>query len=226
LSRRTLFSYIVVAIAISILTVSSPLLLHFLSSRAAIDWSVVSQIGESYGFVSAIFSALAFGAVALSMQRQTQEAKALRAETRRATHNQLWAIGLADQDLAACFPGFYSKEPMENKQFHFINLFFWWWHSDYEAGVMTDEELRLESSALFNSQPGRQFYERHLKTREDIASFEKGPFFQIVDAQYKGALRSGPPKAWVTEGSEEQEKEGGKRHRRRLLRSLVDMLSR
>jgi hypothetical protein len=63
----TTVSITVSIIAFLILVILSPLVLRLLASSFNLNWSNLSNIGQTYGAVSALITALALGGVVISL---------------------------------------------------------------------------------------------------------------------------------------------------------------
>jgi hypothetical protein len=63
----------------------SPLALSWLDTLAGVNWSRLSEIGQTYGAASAILATLAFGGVAVSVFLQAQQIKT--------SFCSLWRVG-------------------------------------------------------------------------------------------------------------------------------------
>ena len=92
------------------LVLASPLALPVLDDVGDRDWRRLSEIGQTYGAVSAVLSALALGGVAgsLALQRQPAEldrrsAKLDRELAFRSVHTELLMFGIQNPDLLEMF---------------------------------------------------------------------------------------------------------------------------
>ena len=187
---------IVVAI---LCVVFSPFAIELASSSSSINWSKLSNIGQSYGFISAILSALALGAVAWSIRQQAVQIKSQRLETHRSTHMTLWKMAFDDPYLLACYPN-PEGTAGANKRYYYLNLHYQWWHYNFEIGLMDEASLAHNAYWLFQGEAGREYYKQHLQHRGAVrASDRNANFFSIIDGAYSRALESGPAVPFTVE---------------------------
>jgi hypothetical protein len=172
----------------------SPSIIQLYSKSVRLDWPSLATIGSAYGFSSALISALAFGAITWSIRQQTIESRAQRRETHRATHMRFWELGLKDPYLLACYP-MRREEMGVKKRYYYLNLTMWWWHYNFQTGLMNEDAVRFEAGYLFRGAAGRQYFqqlEQHISDHPRWPSSWDERFFAIVSDEYERALRSGP----------------------------------
>lgn len=178
-------------LALLALIAASPLFVQWYTHRFQLDWLTLGNAGQAYGFISAILSALAFWAIAWSIQLQTKEAGAQRLETLRATHIRMFELALNDPYLLACWPMTQEEMGKEKRQ-AYLNLLLWWWHYNFCGGLGTEEELRYEVAYLLRGEAGREFLLRNRRFRLEPQTRSSVRFFQIVDEEYDKAILTGP----------------------------------
>ena len=76
--RNIIISFLVIALTAFVLglILLSPLLLRQIATLGGVDWTKLSDIGQTYGAASAILSALAVGGVAISLFLQANQGRA------------------------------------------------------------------------------------------------------------------------------------------------------
>lgn len=72
-------------------------------SRFETDWQRLSEIGQAYGGISAILSAVAVIGVVVSLAIQSKSAVLDREQAMRTMHFDLLALALSDSDLLTAF---------------------------------------------------------------------------------------------------------------------------
>lgn len=92
----------------------SPLALRALDSGDQVDWNRLSNIGETYGAVSAVVAAVALLGVLVSLVIQSRETKAARANARRAHHVELMRMAMDDRRYMECW-GPYLTDSLQPK---------------------------------------------------------------------------------------------------------------
>jgi hypothetical protein len=178
-------------ILIVLLTISSPYLAEVIADTSDLDWQELSDVGQAFGMGSALFSALAFAAVAWSINVQVRESKAQRLETHRQIHLQLITLGLQDVQLQVAFP--LVEDTLEAQRRHqYLNIWFWWWRYNYRAGLATETELRGNFEYVFQSPPGRNYVEATRAGRPPRLDRLDVKFFGILDEEYARALETPP----------------------------------
>ena len=80
-------------------TLVSPVLLFGISRIFRGNWVAVGNIGQAYGFASAILSRLALLAVGYSLIVQQRESRVVRIENQRVQHTELLRMGIEDPTL-------------------------------------------------------------------------------------------------------------------------------
>ena len=71
------------------LVVISPIALQQLVRIHGVNWTRLSDIGQTYGAVSALLTALALGGVVVSLLYQARDVKAAREQASRTFHHEL-----------------------------------------------------------------------------------------------------------------------------------------
>src|SRR6202035_5609260 len=96
--KRTVivFALIFATVAVLALVAISPLALRQLSSIRGLNWTQLSNIGQTYGAASALLTGLALLGVAGSMIFQIRAIDVSRAESMRGQHAHLIEMALAD----------------------------------------------------------------------------------------------------------------------------------
>lgn len=173
------------------LIAASPLFVQWYTRQFQLDWLTLGNAGQAYGFISAIFSALAFGVIAWSAQLQTKETRAQRLESFRATHIRIFELALNDPYLLACWPMTQEEMGREKRQ-AYLNLLLWWWHYNFCEGLGTEPELRYEVAYLLRGEAGREFLLRNRRFRLEPQTRTSARFFQIIDEEYNKAIAAGP----------------------------------
>src|SRR4028118_310640 len=157
------------------IVVASPLLMLAVSQFHA-DWSKLSNVGQSYGFISATFSALAFIALAWSIRQQVGEAREQREEAAREMQTQILSLALSDPYLLACYAST-PEELGEKKRFYYLNLLFWWWHQLYSSNRMPNVQLRFELAQLLRGEAGREYVQKQLEFQRSMGNPLSTGFF-------------------------------------------------
>jgi Family of unknown function (DUF6082) len=181
------------------LVIISPLALQRLAGISEINWMDLSNVGQTYGAVSALLAALALGGVVISLLYQARDVKTAREQASRAVHHELLKMEMEDPFymgiLAAPWglgAGLADYDSLRRN--NFIHLWVSFWEGLYMLGDMSDSDVQSSvSTELFTSADGRRYWS---STRDAKLSYAKGRrrrFVKIVDQEYQKAVAGGPP---------------------------------
>lgn len=137
-------------------TILSPVLLLGIDHLFHANWVTVSNIGQTYGFASAILSGLALLAVAYSLIIQQRESTVARIENQRILHTELIKMAIEDPSLM----GVVLVDPAENIEVKrrrlFTNLFIQSMRISYaHSGVLSADAVRSEIDYAFRGVAAR-----------------------------------------------------------------------
>jgi hypothetical protein len=93
---RLIMVVTVLTIALLVLVVLSPLILEELGASVRINWAQLSNIGQTYGAVSALLTAMALLGVVASLFLQARDVKNSREQAWRTFHHELIRMELDD----------------------------------------------------------------------------------------------------------------------------------
>jgi Family of unknown function (DUF6082) len=171
----------------------SPLALEFIATNRQVDWTELGNVGQAYGAISAILSALALVAVSISLGLQAKESMANRRQVHRNIHMKLAEMAMNDPILMQCWgPDADKISHDESRRVQFLNLMVSFWYMQWELRDVTDERLRsMATDGLFHTDAGRSFWLDH---REQWASNSIGSrlnkFREVMDQALSAALES------------------------------------
>jgi uncharacterized protein DUF6082 len=130
------------AFVVLALVLLSPLGLGAIEDAGDRDWRRLSEIGQTYGAVSALFSVVALGGVVASLMLQARAAFLDRELAHRTIHVELLKMAIDDPDLLKVWePRGTTKLVSERRCFAYINLFVSFWEMAYDLRIRTAEEL-------------------------------------------------------------------------------------
>lgn len=178
------------------LVVLSPLALSTLDSGDETDWGRLSDIGQTYGAVSAIVAAVALLGVAVSLVIQSREASAARKNARRAHHVELMRMAMDDPRYMECWGPYLTDSFEAEGQYTYVNLVVAHWYSEYQVGEMSDALLRATAASVFSSAPGRHYW-RTAGTfwRDNYSGRKAKRFYQVLNDTYGDAITKPPSTA-------------------------------
>src|SRR2546430_1904858 len=133
----------VAAVAVAVAAVVlSPFLLGALGGFG-VNWTRLSEIGQTYGAVSAVLSALALGAVAMSVSIQARQARADQIQAVRGFHLDLVRMQLDDlPTYLPCWGPLDLPGPQAQRRHIYTGLLFSYGSMGYGVGEISEPWLR------------------------------------------------------------------------------------
>jgi len=199
-SRRTLLTIITMMAltAILVLVVLSPLALGELA-RYRNNWPLLSNIGQTYGAVSALLSSVALGGIVLSLLYQARDSKTAREQTTRSLQLELIKMQMEDPALMTAsgapwglaIPS--ASAPI--REFLYIQIWISYLYGSYIIGETSESTLRyVFANELFRSQAGRSYWEaRSAKQSMSGKNRRHNHFYRLLDDEYKKATSNNVP---------------------------------
>ncbi len=177
--------------------VGTPFLLLAISHIRHNDWAEFSSEGQTYGGLAAVFGMLALIGVAASLILQSRETAANREMTHRTIHTDLLSRALEDPKLHACWGPSLHGNAEQDRQHLYTNLIIQFWHSMFDMGKITEDQLRALSARMFTGTPGRRYW--------SIAGpFQKAHYLTDMDRKFIRILDEEHSKATVIAPVDEQ----------------------
>lgn len=148
---------LLVLVAVGLVAVS-PWALRALDIGADTDWVRLSNIGQTYGAVSAVVAAVALVGVTVSVAIQVREARANRKNAQRVLHNDLLRMAMDDPLFMDCWGPYLTESTDAERQYAYVNLVVSHWYSSYQIGELPGDRLRSTALSVFTSAPGRHYW--------------------------------------------------------------------
>jgi hypothetical protein len=193
---RTLFAALVIGATVAglILVALSPLALRSLAAVHGFRWGELSNVGQTYGAVSALLVVLGLSGVAITVFLQVRESHHARIEAIRARHYDLVRMAMEDpvymQASRALSP---LRTFDEKRQTIFINLEVQFWLMLWEFNDISESELRRYVADLLGTKVGYHDWEHNGEDRTlNAESRRQRRFFQIINQEFE---KSGAAKA-------------------------------
>jgi hypothetical protein len=181
-------SLLILIVGAGCLVLASPLALGVIDDQGSRDWGRLSEIGQTYGAVSALISVVALGGVAVSLILQLRSAQLDRAHAYRSVHLQLIEMAFDNPDLLECLGFSVASTEVDRRQNLYCNQLYLALEMGCEVGALHDERLRVSVREMLTG-PGRRWWG---ETREARAASITGRrarhVFDIVDEQWRLAL--------------------------------------
>lgn len=195
--RVRLITWILIAVATAIVIALTPLVLQA-AAPASRDWGRLSDISQTYGALSVLFSAAALVGVATSLAHQARQTEIANDEAQRASHRELVLTAINDADLVVCYePGPQRISLRTRKQLWFSNLILHHWYADYRLKRINDDALRVLLTDHFKGEAARRHWHSYADPwRRYVAALGERrsvQFAVLVDEVYTAAVAEGPP---------------------------------
>lgn len=202
-SRRTVLvaGVTVATTAFFAIVIVSPLALREFGTSAHINWSQLSDIGQTYGAVSALLTAMALAGVVASLLFQARDVRVSKEQAIRTFHHELIRMQLDDPFyMNALGAPTHMPVPADQdkvREFLYIHLWVTFWQTFYAMGMMPESQLRSACELeLFRGRPGREYWEQARSTRPLYTKDRHiQKFYRILDEEYHKAIISQPETA-------------------------------
>jgi Family of unknown function (DUF6082) len=186
-------------LAIIGLVILSPFALNELTHSGR-NWSQLSNIGQTYGAVSALLSSLALVGVVISLLYQARDSRVAHEEATRTLQHELLKIELEDPVLMTAGGAPWglpiSSDFTSIRQFLFVQMWISFLAGNYAIGESSEAGVRhIAANELFRSKAGRSYWEAVGQSQLDISRGRSKHFFQILDEEYKKVLSGKVPLA-------------------------------
>ncbi|GAA4259995.1 hypothetical protein GCM10022255_086940 [Dactylosporangium darangshiense] len=177
--------------------VASPLLLAWVSSWP-LSWPELSDVGQAYGTVSAVLSALGFCGIAISIYMQREQYRVAEQQAVRQRHFDLLTFTIHNPEYldvwGAPAPG--GQPAQYDRGLHtFSNLVVSHWYMLWRIGNFSEADLRNDAANFFRGAIGREFWTCNGATwivRPDPIARR---FLAVLNDEYAHAEHAGPPAA-------------------------------
>ena len=171
-SVRTVF---LVALVVLLLIFVSPLAPMSVASYRGVDWSVASDIGQSYGAISAILAGLALLGVVGSVAMQSRQTKIQAQYSARQMHFEITREAWQNPEFLETLGNFSRWERKNLRQHSFINIYLMYLRMGVQSGEVSLSELEEIATEIFATEPGKRYWrqaEKYLAIHGDRDIFE------------------------------------------------------
>lgn len=174
----------------------SPIFLEQLGKLTAADWSRLSEIGQTYGAVSAVLAAVAVGGVVVSLLLQARQTRAGQVQVLRQFHLELMQMELDNPTLYLPCWGPLDVPTSQGKQQHiYTNLIVSYQWMSYDLDAAPELDIRGALATMFQGEIGRRYwgYARPYWARWAELGSRSRQFLRLIDEEYQNAVAAGPP---------------------------------
>ncbi|WP_235037255.1 DUF6082 family protein [Actinomadura sp. K4S16] len=200
ISSRQILAWTLAFSILFILVFLSPLALLALSGTFNANWTRISEIGQAYGGISALVSAIALCGLVVSLLLQIRSYRDNRKTVQRSGHLEL--IRMAMENPRAILPvwgysGIRVRDRTDEqwRQFLFITSNFKHCQQGFLSGEFSERVIRDElCQSAFQTEIGREWWQVARSTWEaDAMRDEKRrQMFEIIDSEYREAMEMPP----------------------------------
>jgi hypothetical protein len=193
-SRRRAASRAAFLVAVLLLVLTSIGIVAFspwmlrLASDDTLDWTRLSDIGQTYGAISAVVAAVALLGVVTSLVIQRKEAKAARINAQRDRHVELMRMAMEEPRYMECLGPYLTESFAAESQFTYVNLLIAQLHAQFELGDLDEGRLAANAAALFAGRPGRRYWQASATFwRENYPGRKARRFHHVLEEAYRRA---------------------------------------
>ena len=147
--KRTIFiasATTAAAAALLLVVIFSPLALREFGNSTQTNWSQLSSIGQTYGAISALLTAMALIGVVASLLFQAREVRLAKEQAIRTFHHELIRMQLDDPLYMAALGAPWDMpippEYDQIREFLYIHMWVSFWQTFYVMGMMPEDQLR------------------------------------------------------------------------------------
>jgi hypothetical protein len=191
---RILFPVTVVGVTVVglILVTLSPLALRFLAALHGFHWEQLSNVGQTYGAVSALLVVLGLSGVAVTVFLQVRESRHARIEAIRTRHYDLMRLAMGDKIYTGASRALSSSRTFNERRLAiFINLEIQFWLMLWEFNEMSESELRLYIVDLLGTRAGYRHWEVHGRDRSmNVSNRRQRRFVQIINEEFQQFMKA------------------------------------
>jgi Family of unknown function (DUF6082) len=164
------------------------------------DWAQLSNIGQTYGAVSALLTPLALGGVVASLLYQARDSRNALEQTTRTLQFELIRMELDDPSLMTALGAPWDlaipSDSVSIREYLYVQMWVSFWGGNYTNGGMPESAIRhFAAHELFRSRAGRAYWAAVGKLQIAHSKGALNQFFRFLDDEYEKALATGSPVA-------------------------------
>jgi hypothetical protein len=173
----------VVALVLIAVIVASPLLTYGLSSYG-FNWTVLSNVGQSYGPIATILSGVALIGVVATVNLQSRQTRVLAEQAIRQMQLELMREAWRDPDLLSALEVVPDGQGQKARQHAFLNTYFMYLRMGLMSGHISESEIEEISARCFSTSPGALYWQRG---EEYLRRHFEDDFVKALDRGYARA---------------------------------------
>jgi len=125
--------------------------LAFAAGRGSVTWPQLADIGNAYGGVAAIISALALVGITASLLLQWRQTRLSLLFALREHHFELMKLGLEQPGLLTF--GAEAEHSQELRAVRYANMWVAFWALEWDLNIRSEAQLRVAVAPLFQFNP-------------------------------------------------------------------------
>jgi hypothetical protein len=217
---------LIIAISMLVLVAISPLALREIARLPGMNWMRLSNIGQTYGGVSALLTALALGGVVISLLYQARDVRTAREVAGRTFQHELLKMELEDplymEAIGAPWQTQIASDYDSLRKYNFVHMWVSYWAGRYMLHEMSETEVQSAAAReLFNGRAGRDYWSAIRTTLLQSSKGKTLRFAKILDEEYHKAEAGGPPSGGISFASNTPTRGQGVGNENRLAQAGV-----
>ncbi|MEV6033978.1 DUF6082 family protein [Nonomuraea sp. NPDC052116] len=182
-------------LAVLVVLLASPFALGRLAGATGVDWASLADVGDAYGSVVALLTAVSLLVLAVSVAFQARTARISSETAVRMLHMEMMRFTIEDPSLlqmeGAEWDGT-AEASEEMRRWAFVNMQLGLYRSFHALKELPTAELRMAMAARFRSRMGRDHWEHNQAWfRASERNRHDRRFNEIVEEEYQRAVQAG-----------------------------------
>ena len=181
---------VIATVGTTIVVLVSPILFTRFTFVDSKEWSTLSNIGQSYGAIAALLTALTFIGLVSGLVYQGRQVHAQRQQSVRSFHFELIKLNLENNDLYG--PSWGPQEllsPQQRLRHLYTNQVMLYLSMGYDSGIINEAHARGILTDIFHGQVGREYWET---AGPVMLGEDRNTFNIMVQQEFERAVRLGP----------------------------------
>lgn len=179
------------AVFAALVIVAPALVLVSVALRDPVPWQRLGDVGEAFGAVSAVVSAIALLGVVTSLVIQQQQNRVMEEQTVRQRHFELVRLTIEKPEFLYAW-GEMPDPDIDPALLGFGNLVVSHWLMLWRIRRIGDESLRRHAADYFAGSVGRRHWQRS-GPHWSAPDRRDEQFVAIMNEEYRKAVSAGPP---------------------------------
>ncbi|WP_310366438.1 DUF6082 family protein [Catenuloplanes atrovinosus] len=167
----------------------SPMLLLLVDTESA-NFGRLSDIGQAYGPVSTLLSAIAVCVAVLVQRRQLRQERMVMA---RELHAGILKTAMEEPSYTQCWGPRVAPTDVDERLFYYTSSIISTWYYGWDCGELSDDTVRAYVRAMADSEIPRMYWASYGAWRLSAARGRQRRFMGMVDTEFRAVMAAGPP---------------------------------